>query len=122
MKYKIIIVVVSVLIGGIGGGVISSCLHKPIVLYKNNQERKESNEQFEKDLEEDEELIRQGSVARIDYPLIDIYFDKSKKYKIIATVPSGRGITPEYILRVYEENDCIKTLDCITIRTDFFDE
>lgn len=152
MKYKIIIVAVSVLIGGVGGFVINSLLcYKSEILYENQEEGKE-NEQIEKDEEDDKILIRQGSVARIDYPLIDIYFDKNKKYKIIikefgdnqkiykeyantgeffqynkekfsiATIPSGRGTTPEYILSVYEEDDCIKMIDCITIRTDFFDE
>lgn len=150
MKYKIIIVVVSVLIGGIGGFVINSLCYKSEILYENQEEGKE-NEQFEKDEEDDKKLIRQGSIARIDYPLIDIYFDKNKKYKIvikefgdnqktykeyvdtgdffqynkekfsIETIPSGRGTTPEYILSVYEEDDCIKMIDCSTIRTDFFD-
>lgn len=120
-----------------------------ISVYPYYESEEVRNEQLEKDEKEDEKLMKQSSVSRIDYPLIDIYFDKNKKYKIIVkefgdnskiykeytdtgdffqynkekysivTVPSGRGITPEYILSVYEGNNCIKTIDCITIRTDF---
>lgn len=154
MKHKILIMAVlllAILIGGIGGFAINSFLYDKSMIVKT--ERKEKNEQFEKDEEdeeeEDDELSRQGSIARIDYPLIDIYFDKNKNYKVIIkefgnsqeiykeyidkgdffqfnkekfsilTVPSGRGTTPEYILRVEEENECIKTIDCVKIRTDF---
>ncbi len=147
MKYKIIIVVASILVGGIGGFAINSYLcYKPETPYESTEER---NEQLEKDEEEDAKLTKQSSVSRIDYPLIDIYFEKNREYKIIVkefgnkqkiykeytdtgdffqynkekysivTIPSGRGITPEYIFSVYEGNDCIKTIDCITIRTDF---
>ena len=156
MKHKILIMAVllfAILIGGIGGFAINSFLYDKSAIIKT--ERKENNEQLEedeKDEEDDEdedELSRQGSIARIDYPLIDIYFDKNKNYKVtikefgnsqeiykeykdkgdffqfnkekfsILTVPSGRGTTPKYILRVEEENECIKTIDCIEIRTDF---
>ena len=156
MKHKILIMAVlllAVLLGGIGGFAINSFLYDKSTIVKT--ERKEKNEQFdddEKDEEDDEdedELSRQGSIARIDYPLIDIYFDKNKNYKVtikefgnsqeiykeyidkgdffqfnkekfsILTVPSGRGTTPKYILRVEEENECIKTIDCVKIRTDF---
>jgi hypothetical protein len=146
MRYKIIIAVVFILIGGIGGFAINSFLcSKPEVIYES---KKQTNEQLEKDEEEDVKLNKQSSVSRIDYPLIDIYFDKNMKYKIIVkkfgdkkiykeytdtgdffqynkekysivTIPSGRGITPEYILSVYEGDDCVKTIDCMMIRTDF---
>ncbi len=46
-------------------------------------EKKERKRQSDKDEKEDEELRRQSSAARIDYPFIDIYFDKDKKYKVI---------------------------------------
>lgn len=137
----------AILIGGIGGFAINSFLYDKSTIVKT--ERKENNEQFGEDDEKDDELSRQGTIARIDYPLIDIYFDKNKNYKVtikefgnsqeiykeykdkgdffqfnkekfsILTVPSGRGTTPKYILRVEEENECIKTIDCIEIRTDF---
>ena len=85
MKHKILIMAVlllAVLLGGIGGFAINSFLYDKSTIVKT--ERKEINEQFEedeKDEEDDEdedELSRQGSIARIDYPLIDIYFDKNK--------------------------------------------
>ena len=151
MKHKILIMAVllfAILIGGIGGFAINSFLYDKSTIVKT--ERKEKNEQFEEnDEKEDDELSRQDSIARIDYPLIDIYFDKNKNYKVtikefgnsqeiykeykykgdffqfnkekfsILTVPSGRGTTPKYILRVEEENECIKTIDCVKIRTDF---
>ena len=147
------VLLLAVLLGFIAGFAINSFLYDKSTIVKT--ERKEKNEQFEedeKDEEDDEdedELSRQGSIARIDYPLIDIYFDKNKNYKVtikefgnsqeiykeyidkgdffqfnkekfsILTVPSGRGTTPKYILRVEEENECIKTIDCVKIRTDF---
>ena len=147
------VLLLAVLLGGIGGFAINSFLYDKSTIVKT--ERKEKNEQFEEDVkdeeddEDEDELSRQGSIARIDYPLIDIYFDKNKNYKVtikefgnsqeiykeyidkgdffqfnkekfsILTVPSGRGTTPKYILRVEEENECIKTIDCVKIRTDF---
>ena len=150
MKHKILIMAVllfAILIGGIGGFAINSFLYDKSAIIKT--ERKENNEQLEEDDEKDDEFSRQGTIARIDYPLIDIYFDKNKNYKVtikefgnsqeiykeykdkgdffqfnkekfsILTVPSGRGTTPKYIRRVEEENECIKTIDCIEIRTDF---
>lgn len=150
--FLISIIAASVLIGGIGGFIINSLLCDKSEIRYENQDKGNENEQLKKDEEDDKKLIQQGSVGRIDYPLIDIYFEKNKKYKIIikefcnpqktykeyentgdffqynkenfsiATIPSGRGTTPEYILSVYEGNDCIKRIDCITIRTDFFDK
>lgn len=109
----------------------------------------------------DKELRENESIGRIDYPLIDIYFEKEKTYKItvqeyakstapvrgeekakeyreyedkgdffqsnkeyfsVITVPSGRGTTPAYILKVYEGKKCIKMLDCVTIREGIFDD
>lgn len=99
---------------------------------------------------EDEDLIKKGAIARIDYPLIDIYFEAEKQYKIviteymqdkvykmyedkgvffqdnkenisIITVPCGMGTTTKYTFSVYEGENCIKTLDCQEIRTGILD-
>ena len=105
MKHKILIMAVlllAVLLGGIGGFAINSFLYDKSTIVKT--ERKEKNEQFEedeKDEEDDEdedELSRQGSIARIDYPLIDIYFDKNKNYKVtIKEFGNSQEIYKEYI-------------------------
>lgn len=104
------------------------------------------DKQLEQDSIEDEDLIKKGAIARIDYPLIDIYFEKEKQYKIviteymqdkvykeytdkgeffqsnkgsisILTVSCGLGTTTKYTFSVYEGEKLIKTLDCQEIRT-----
>lgn len=145
MKCKVLIAVVCVLIGGIGGFFVNS-------LYTEMpKEILETKKQLDQDTAEDEKLTQQGSISRIDYPLIDIYFEKDKKYKVtitkymesetykeyadtgdffqfnkenfsILTIPSGRGTTPEYILRVYEDDNCIKTIECSKIRAGVLDD
>lgn len=108
----------------------------------------------------DLELRQKGAIGRIDYPLIDIYFEKDKTYKVtvqryandlsdrgdtkpeayreyedkggffqqnkgdfsIMTIPSGLGTTPSYILKVYEGEKCIRTIDCMEIREGILDD
>lgn len=108
------------------------------------------DKQLEQDNGEDEDFIKKGAIARIDYPLIDIYFEAEKQYKIviteymqdkvykeyedkgvffqnnkenisIITVPCGMGTTTKYTFSVYEGENCIKTLDCQEIRTGILD-
>ena len=152
MKCKVLIAVVCVLIGGIGGFFVNSLFCGKSVLYTEMpKEILERKEQLDQDTDEDEKLTQQGSISRIDYPLIDIYFEKDKKYKVtitkymesetykeyvdtgdffqfnkekfsILTIPSGRGTTPEYILRVHEGDNCIKTIECSKIRAGILDD
>lgn len=136
-------------------GMLSSCGENSDVKEKDSTPVQthtiiKEDEQFKKDVEEDEELVQKGAIGRIDYPLIDIYFDKNKNYRVIlrelysadheiqkeytdtgdffqfnkekfsiVTVPSGMGTTLDYVLEVYEEDVCIKTIECSKIRTDF---
>lgn len=104
------------------------------------------------DEEEDAGLNSHDSIGRIDYPLLDIYFEEDKTYRLalvdyappnkvckeyedkgrffqfnkeyfsIITLPSGRGTTPEYILEVYEGEKCIRQLDCVCVRPGVLDE
>lgn len=50
------------------------------------------------------------------------FFQYNKEKFSILTVPSGLGTTLDYVLEVYEEDVCIKTIECSQIRTDFFDD
>lgn len=102
------------------------------------------------DEQEDERFVTQGSDGRIDYPLIDVYFEHDKTYTLqlvkfggekekeytakgdffqfnkenfsIITCPSGRGTTPGYVLSVYEGKKRIKDIDCFKIRPGMMDD
>lgn len=102
------------------------------------------------DEEEDDRMREQETIARIDYPLIDLYFERDKTYKIavidymdqtvvkeyeekgdffqfnkefisILTCPAGRGTTPPYIFCIYEGDERIKDLDCFGVRPGILD-
>ena len=93
----------------------------------------------------------QNSIGRIDYPLIDLYFEGEKTYRLelvdytgqnvvkeytdqgdffqftkeyfsIITCPSGRGTTPPYILSIYEGETRIKDIDCVEVRPGILDD
>ena len=103
------------------------------------------------DEDEDLKLREQGSIGRIDYPFIDIYFEKDKIYRVvlcrymmadeivkeykdkgdffnqnkkdfsIITIPAGLGTTPDYSLALYEGKKCIKAIDCVGVRPGVLD-
>lgn len=112
-----------------------------------NADKQETKEQITYDNLVDDRLLMHESIGRIDYPMIDLYFDKDKEYRValkdygtgevikeyvdkgdffqfnketfsIVTVPSGRGTTPPYLLSIYEEKDCIKEIDCMALGND----
>lgn len=111
----------------------------------------EDTTMLETDADEDARLNRQNSLARIDYPLIDLYFEHDKEYRVvltkfmqdeickeytdtgdffqqnkgnfsILTIPAGMGTTPPFSLCIYEEGECIKTIDCGEVRTGILDD
>lgn len=108
------------------------------------------DKQFEQDIDEDKGLNKNESIGRIDYPLIDIYFEEEKQYEIVVTeymqnkiykkytdkgrafqqikkdisiitVPCGMGTTTKYTLSVYEGEKRIKTIDCQRVRSGILD-
>lgn len=96
------------------------------------------------------EFSKSNSIARIDYPLIDIYFESSSNYRVeivdfmnneirkeikekgdyfqdikgdfsIKVIPSGMGTTAEFYMFVYENDKCIKEIECVSIESDVFE-
>lgn len=151
MKRIIIIAVIFFFVGGAGGYFLSERLGKESVHEDVSVSAPAPDKQAEEDERYDEKLKSQESISRIDYPLIDIYFESDKTYKVtvteymtntvvkeysdkgeffefnkeyfsILTVPSGRGTTPEYMLDIYEGEKRIKTLDCSMIREGVMDD
>lgn len=150
MKRIIMVGVLCFLAGGIGGYLVNPFFQK-----KENPVTDQAaattapTELPVSDEQEDQKLMQQESISRIDYPLIDLYFEADKTYKLelaeysgekikeysakgdffqfnkeyfsILTFPSGRGTTPDYILSVYEGKKRIKTIDCGMIRPGIMD-
>lgn len=110
-------------------------------------DKQETNEQVTYDNLGDDRLLMHESIGRVDYPMIDLYFDKDKEYRVILkdymtgeivkeyvdqgdffqfnkedfsiiTAPSGRGTTPPYLLSIYEGKDCIKEIECMALGND----
>lgn len=155
MKNKCIIVVLILcfLIGGIGGYFIHPLLQKQTdaaIEKAVAAVTAEPEATAKTDESEDAELIRNGAIGRIDYPLIDLYFSHEKMYTLelskwdgqkvkeysakgdffqynkgdfsIITCPSGMGTTPEYILAVYEGKKRIRVIDCAHVRSGMMDD
>lgn len=141
------------LTGGIGGYFINPLFQKQAVVEPDKAAATVTatpDASAETDGQEDDKSVKQGSIGRIDYPLIDVYFEHDKTYTLelvefggkiekeysekgdffqynkeyfsIITCPSGRGTTPPYMLSVYEGKKCIKTIDCAGIRPGMMDD
>ena len=50
------------------------------------------------------------------------FFQQNKGGFSILTVPSGIGTTPQFTLSIYEDDKCIKTIDCIEVRKGILDD
>lgn len=134
------VIVITIFILGI---IIGISIHKP---KKESENNSISSEQSELDIPEHSET---NSIARKDYPLIDIYFQSDSNYRVeivdfmdnkkgkevkgkgeyfqklkgdfsVMTIPTGMGTTAEFYLSVYEDGKCIKELECISIESDVF--
>lgn len=156
MKQKIIIAIIFFIIGGVGGCFLKSNFIGTLktenkeTVSKYSEDIKEDIKTLEEDIEEDTKLNQQESLARIDYPLIDIYFMDDKEYRVeltkymqdkiykeytdgggffqknkggfsILTVPTGMGTTPQFSLSIYEDEECIKTINCVKVRMGVLD-
>lgn len=158
MKYKIILIIISFCIGGVSGYFISKVLNreKEFNNVSDNQHTQTYSDSYRKEISQEDEIEdtqrrENDSISRIDYPLIDIYFEREKAYKIIITqwedgtiykkyedkgvffqsnkeffsidtFPSGRGSTPVYLLDIYESDKCIKHIECSGIRPGILDD
>ena len=172
MKQKVMIIVISFLLGGIIGffcvKVILSASRETVSLGTSTMQTTSSMQNTSametnvpvtgsgiQTLEEDEELDagqrKQDSIDRIDYPLIDLYFERDKTYKIvikkymmdtvvmeyedegdffqfnkeyisILTCPSGRGTTPPFMFEIYDGDILIKNIDCFEVRSGILDD
>lgn len=172
MKQKVMMIAISFLLGGILGFLcVKVILSNPQETASLGASAKQENPAKQKTsamqtpvpvtgsgiqtLEEDETLDagqqKQDSVGRIDYPLIDLYFEHDKTYKIvireymmdtvvdeyeaegdffqfnkeyisIVTCPSGRGTTPPFMFEIYEGDTLIKNIDCFEVRDGVLDD
>lgn len=150
MRNIILTGILCFLIGGIGGYFIHSALQGEEVMVSDKPAVTSAPAELSSDEEEDKKGTGQDSISRIDYPLIDLYFERDKTYKLelveysgeaykeytakgdffqfnkenfsILTCPSGRGTTPPYILSVYEGKKRLKTLDCFGVRPGIMDD
>lgn len=170
MKRIILTAILFFVIGGAAGYFLNSVISRnsapsdmPVPMPEQGKQPALNSAPPDKKQEEDEsldaELRQNDSASRIDYPLLDIYFEKDKTYKVtvqqyskpmlvrgeekseeyreyedtgeffqhnkeyfsIITGPSGCGTTPAYILKVYEGEKCIRTMDCFRIREGILD-
>lgn len=163
MKQKIIFILLFVFLGGIIGYVcVAGYYSHQMQAAKSGSSKVSENGQLRtlasggmissvtEDEEEDASMREQETMARIDYPLLDLYFESDKTYKIavidymdqtvvkeyeekgnffqfnkeyisILTCPAGRGTTPPYIFCIYEGDERIKDLDCFEVRPGILD-
>lgn len=155
MKNKRIIMVgvVCFLIGGLGGYFINPLFQKQAVVETDKAAATVTatpDVSVETDEQEDDKSVKQGSIGRIDYPLIDVYFEHDKTYTLelvkfggekekeysakgdffqynkenfsIITVPCGLGTTPDYELALCEGKKLIKYMDCVEVRPGMMDD
>lgn len=160
MKQKVMVIVISFLLGGIIGffcvKVILSASKETVSLGASAMETNapvtgSGIQTSEEDEKLDAGQRKQDSIDRIDYPLIDLYFERDKSYKIvikkymmdtvvmeyedegdffqfnkeyisILTCPSGRGTTPPFMFEIYEGDTLIKDIDCFEVRAGILDD
>lgn len=153
MKRLIFVGVLCFLVGGAGGYFVNSLVQKkevPVTDKVTATVTATPDASVETGEQEDDNLVKQGADGRIDYPLIDVYFEHDKTYTLelakfdgekekeytaegdffqynkenfsIITIPSGLGTTPDYVLSVYEGKKRIKIIDCAGVRPGMMDE
>lgn len=154
MKRLIFVGVLCFLVGGVGGYFVNSLFQKkevPVTDQAAATVTATPDASVETDEQEDARLVKQGAIGRIDYPLIDVYFEHDKSYTLelvkfgeeskkekeytakgdffqfnkgdfsVITFPSGLGTTPSYYLSVYEGKKCIKWIECAVVRPGMMD-
>lgn len=139
------VTIITIFIVGIATGIsISFCM---LNQKKEAEVISVSNEQSGLDFPESS---KSNLIARIDYPLIDVYFQSSSNYRVeivdfmnneirkeikekgdyfqyikgdfsVKIIPSGMGTTAEFYLFVYENDKCIKEMECVSIESDVFE-
>ena len=152
MKQKIWIAIVVFLIGGVVGYFLNPVINRDRDNFDGKGYVTKAKVSPDKDTEQNDEADDKKfkkTLSRIDYPLIDIYFEKDKEYRLeltdfegkklkqfkesgdffqankeffsIFTIPSGRGTTPPYILNVYEGKKGIMSIECSEVRQGVLD-
>lgn len=152
VKKLIFVGVLCFLVGGAGGYFVNTLFQKkevPVTDQAAATVTATPDASVETDEQEDARSVKQGSISRIDYPLIDVYFEHDKSYTLelakfdgekekeytaegdffqynkenfsIITIPSGLGTTPDYVLSVYEGKKRIKIIDCAQVRPGMMD-
>lgn len=90
------------IIGGVGGCFVYSGFASTLKtgkqenISKSSGDIKENTKILEDDIRDDAKLNQQKSQARIDYPLIDIYFMDDKEYNIVLTEYMQKRIYKKY--------------------------